>query len=144
MFGLGIALSRENEKIIHALRSPALSLCVFLLPLFAAIVVLFLGTLPFTGMALLWKTGFGVSLLLTLVTLGILFVNGVFQDGTEGPPYRGPLRLLIAASILGLPAMGCLASYAVWLRYEQYGLTPDRFFAFCTRELQLSTASGTR
>ena len=127
-FGVGVALARENERIILALRSIVLSLCRFLLPLLATIAALFLGSLLFTGLRPLWATRIASTLLMGLAGTGILFVNGVVQDRIEGFPYPVALRRFVEASLFMLPVLAALAAYAIALRVGQYGLTPARFW----------------
>lgn len=129
VFSLGMRMGRENDKVIGMLRGILLSLCRFLTPLAALIVVLFSLTLPFTGLEPVWQTGRASTILLCLVAISVFLVNGVFQDGTQSRPYSRGLTLLVEASLVLLPLLTLLAGYSTWLRIEQYGLSPSRFGA---------------
>ena len=86
----------------------------------------FLATLPFTGLAPLWATKRAAALLLTAAAFLIVLANAAYQDGTERPP----AALAWAARIAGvlLAPITALAAYAIWLRIDQYGLTPERVY----------------
>lgn len=129
VFSVGMRMGCENDKIIGLLRGILLSLCRFLTPLAALIVVLFCLTLPFTGLASIWSTGYASQILLGLVAITLFLVNGVFQDGQQPASYPRWLRQLINLSLLCLPVLTALAGYSTWLRLDQYGLSPSRFFA---------------
>lgn len=129
VFSLGMRMGRENDKVIGMLRGILLSLCRFLTPLAALIVVLFSLTLLFTGLEPVWQTGRASTILLCLVAITVFLVNGVFQDGTQSRAYPRTLTLLVEASLVLLPLLTLLAGYSTWLRIEQYGLSPSRFGA---------------
>lgn len=129
VFSLGMRMGRDNERVIGLLRGILLSLCHFLAPLAALIVVLFSLSLPFTGLESIWKTGYATAILLSLVAITVFLVNGVFQDGRQGCPYPRGLRWLVDIGLVCLPVLTALAGYSTWLRLSQYGLSPSRFIA---------------
>ncbi|GAB7530686.1 DUF4153 domain-containing protein [Pseudomonas sp. 3A(2025)] len=129
VFSLGMRMGRDNERVIGMLRGILLSLCHFLAPLAALIVLLFSLSLPFTGLESIWKTGHATAILLSLVAVAVFLVNGVFQDGRQGCPYPRWLRWLVDTSLVCLPVLTVLAGYSTWLRVSQYGLSPSRFIA---------------
>ena len=125
-FAIGIRIGLEREQVIDSLRSILLSLCRVLLPLTVLILVLFLICLPFSGLEPLWKTKKASAILFCLISVHLFFVNGVYQDGRQQLGYLPLLRRLLNASLLGLPILAAIACYSLWLRIEQYGLTPWR------------------
>jgi len=127
VFSLGIRIALVHENIIGALRKIALSLCYFLMPLTAVITILFGASLPFTGLQPIWDTGYSTPILLCLLGANILFINGIFQDGSTSP-YRGGLSRLIELATLSMPVYAIIAIYSVYLRIAQYGVTPNRFY----------------
>jgi len=129
VFSLGMRMGRDNERVIGMLRGILLSLCHFLAPLAALIVLLFSLSLPFTGLESIWKTGHATAILLSLVAVTVFLINGVFQDGRQECPYPRWLRWLVDASLVCLPILTVLAGYSTWLRVSQYGLSPSRFIA---------------
>jgi hypothetical protein len=133
VFGLGLAAGREGARFTDAGRTAALAVFRLLMPLLATILLLFVGTLPFTGLTALWETGYASALLLSLSALVVLFLNAVFEDGERPPPYTPMLRHWVEASVVALPIVGAITAYSIWLRVDQYGLSPDRVYAivFC-------------
>ena len=128
VFGYGVALGREREKIINTLRGITIAVFRTLMPLLALIALLFLVSLPFTGLQPLWDTGHASAVLISLVGLTILFFNGIYQDGTGDPPYDRRVRIGVSAAIVSLPIFTAIAFYALTLRIGQYGLTPSRAY----------------
>ena len=108
-FGLGAAIMRERVKIIITLRSILFSLAKVLLPMVTLIALLFILTLPFTGLAPLWSTGKTSPIILTMLFLIIFFLNAVFQMGAEEPPYPKWLRLPIEIMVLTMPVYTIIA-----------------------------------
>lgn len=129
VFAVGVRMGCESERVIGLLRGILLSLCRFLLPLSALIGVLFTLALPFTGLQAIWETGHSTAILLCLIFTNLLFINGVFQDGSEARGYPRVLRRLVEASVLCMVVLAVLAGYSTYLRIAQYGITPQRFYA---------------
>jgi len=95
----------------------------------ALIALLFVASLPFTGLEALWKTRSATLILMCLIATVVLFVNAVYQDGEAPPPYPRWLRAVVNAALLTLPLYGALGLYALSLRIGQYGWTGERFWA---------------
>jgi hypothetical protein len=128
-FGFGLALGRESEAVIATLRRVTLKFAQILLPFVALVATLFAVTLPFTGLAPLWKTGSATPLCLWLLAFFTLFLNGVVEEGEASPSYPSWLRASLRIAILSMPVYAGIALRGTSLRIEQYGLTPDRVFA---------------
>ncbi|MFC1639240.1 DUF4153 domain-containing protein [Gemmatimonadota bacterium] len=128
VFSYGVALGREWEKITATIRSILFTVLKALMPLLAVIALLFLVSLPFTGLQPLWDTRHASATLLSLIALTILFFNGAFLDGTEAPPYSRWIRHLVEASLVAIPVYAVITFYALYLRIGQYGLTFGRFY----------------
>jgi hypothetical protein len=129
VFGYGVALGRESERVTNTLRVISLAVMRTLMPLLAVIALLFLVSLPFTGLQPLWNTGHASAVLLSLIGLTVLFLNGVYQDGTGEPPYDKRVRVGVEAALLAMPIYAAITFVALGLRIGQYGLTPARFYA---------------
>jgi hypothetical protein len=124
---MAVQLTEARAGLVRGVRTVALVLLAWLLPLMTVIAAGFLATLPFTGLALLWSTKAAAALLLSAAAALIILINAAYQDGIE-PPHlilRWAARL---ASLLLIPIV-VLTAYALWLRIDQYGLTPDRILA---------------
>jgi hypothetical protein len=129
MGGVGVALAKEHAQIITTLRSIATTIFRSLTPLLVVIVLSFLVTLPFTGLAPLWDTKWASSILLALLLLILLFVNAVFQDGEGNCPYGTLLRRGVEVTLAAMPILVGLTIYSMNLRIAQYGFTPERYYA---------------
>ncbi len=119
-----IHVTDVRAGLVRGTRTLVLVLLSWLLPLLALIVAGFLASLPFTGLAPLWKFGHASGLMLTAAALLIVLINAARQDGAQLPP----IVLRVAgslASFLLLP-LAALAGYALSLRVNQYGWTNDR------------------
>lgn len=126
VFAMGVRIGLQRDQVIEALHGILLAICRALLPLTMLIVLLFVTCQPFIGLEPLWRTKRAAAILLALVFAHLCLLNGVFQDGRQSPGYARSLRALVEASLLALPLLAALAGYALWLRVQQYGLTPSR------------------
>lgn len=127
MFAAAVQLTDVRSTLVRGVRTVALTLLAWLLPLMALIAAGFLASLPFTGLEPLWKTRAATALLLTAAAHLIVLINAAYQDGEDAPH----LILKWAARIAGvlLVPIALLAAYGLSLRIGQYGLTPERVFA---------------
>jgi hypothetical protein len=127
MFAAAVQLTDVRANLVRGVRTVALTLLAWLLPLMALIAAAFLLTLPFTGLEPLWKTRSATAILLTADAFLILLTNAAYQDGTETTAvvlkWAGRL-----AGVLLVP-ITVLAGYGLSLRIGQYGLSPDRIIA---------------
>lgn len=129
MAGLGVLIARTQQRPLHIARQLLFAIFRGLLPLVALIALLFLLSLPFTGLAPLWATRSAASILMGLLLLLVLLTNAVYQDGSGGYPYPRALRRLVEAALLAAPAYAALGLYALALRIGQYGWTAERVWA---------------
>lgn len=124
---MAVQLTEARAGLVRGVRTVGMTLLAWLSPLMVVIAGGFLATLPFTGLAPLWGTKAATALLLAAAAALIILVNAAYQDGIE-PPHVIPQWAARAAGLLLIPIV-ILAGYALWLRIDQYGLTPDRVFA---------------
>jgi len=129
VLGFGLVLIRHRIRLVATVQFMCEALIKALLPLAALIVVLFLATLPFTGLQPIWDTGNAALLMMALTLILLFFFNAVLGGNPEQPSYPLPVRLFVFAAIALLPISTLLAAWALWLRIDQYGLTPDRLWA---------------
>lgn len=134
MAGLGILIGRTQHRAIHVARQVVVAIAIGLLPLIACVAVLFVASLPFTGLDALWSTRSATFILMSVIAVSALGLNAVWQDGTQPSPYPAWLRRVIEAGVLTLPVYGAIGLYALGLRIGQYGWTSERVFAvtICT------------
>ncbi|WP_340644290.1 DUF4153 domain-containing protein [Phenylobacterium sp.] len=132
-FALAIHLTDVRASLVRGIRTVALTLLSWLLPVMAVIGAGFLIALPFTGLALLWDTKSAAGILLSAAAALIVLLNAAYQEGEgEGHP---PVALKWAGRITGviIAPLVAIAAYGLILRIGQYGLTPDRIYgAACT------------
>lgn len=109
MAGLGILIGRTRQRAVQVMRQIVFALCTGLVPLLASIALLFILTLPLTGLQPLWQTRAAAAILLCMVFGLVLFTNAVYQDGATPPAYPGWLRRVVEAGLLTLPLYAGLA-----------------------------------
>lgn len=142
LFGFGVLIGRTQHRAIQMIRSVLFAVGRGLLPLLAFIAVIFVLSLPFTGLEALWRTRSAASLLLTLSLLLVVFVNAVYQHDSAQTPYPAWLRRFVEASLLTLTVYAALALYAMGLRIGQYGWTLERFWGLLVALLVAGYALG--
>ncbi|HYG05564.1 MAG TPA: DUF4153 domain-containing protein [Stenotrophomonas sp.] len=126
--GFGILIARTQPRAVQVVRQLLIVASKGLLPLVAFIALIFAVSLPFTGLAPLWKTRSAASVLLSLVALHVILINAVYQDGRGPRPYPTWLRRVVEAGLLTMPLYATLALVAMGLRIGQYGWTAERFW----------------
>jgi len=131
-FGIGVLLFRSRTRVIDSVTQLLHSLIKLLLPLLVILAALFLLALPFTGLQPLWDTGRGTALLLWLLALMLFFVNAVYQDGRQANPYPDALHRVIYLGVCTAPIISALSFYGLFLRWQAYGWTVERCWAFVT------------
>lgn len=128
-FGLGLALLREQRRIVGLLQNVAMLVLGVLAPVLAVGLGLFLIALPFTGLQPLWEATKATTPILLACAVGaLLLVNAVIGNGGDDAPRNRVLRwaaLVLAVAIL--PLVG-IAAIATGLRIGQYGFTPERLW----------------
>lgn len=142
MAGLGILIGRTRQRAIQVARQILFAIFKGLLPLLAFIALLFIASLPFTGLQPLWETRSAAALLVSVVALLVLFLNAVYQDGADRTPYPAWLRRVVQAALAVLPVYALLALVALGLRIGQYGWTADRVWAALASVLATAYAFG--
>ena len=128
--GSGAVLFRSQQSFVLTLKRLLRTMLVALLPLLAVLTIVFLATLPFTGLQPIWDTGHGSALLLWLVALLLFFTNGVIQDEFPFARYPKWINRVLLLALLLAPLYAGLAIYGLMLRVQQYGWTPERLWGF--------------
>lgn len=127
-FSFAINYFQNSEKVADTIASVLQAIIKFVLPLIAVILIGFAVSMLFTGIGSLWEDGPGSLLILWLQALALFFVNTVYMGTQKSSPYSKVLHKLVLTGIAFLPVYSVLASYGLWLRIDQYGLTPSRGF----------------
>ncbi|MEM7278626.1 MAG: DUF4153 domain-containing protein [Pseudomonadota bacterium] len=126
--GFGVILFRRLTHVIDTITRLQQALMKFLLVLLVFVSLLFLGALPFTGLASLWENG-GSTLILWMQALILFFVSAVYQDDPKERPYAPTLHRFIYVGIALLPIYSAIAFYGLSLRIDQHGWSIARCWA---------------
>jgi len=121
-----IHVTDTRATLVRGVRTLALTLLGWLLPVIALIAFAFLISLVFTGLTPLWQTRSATFLLMAAAAVLVIHINAAYQDGD---PERRPPHILRVAGTLAavlLVFIVWIAGYALWLRVAQYGWTVDR------------------
>jgi hypothetical protein len=116
-----VGLVRGMRNVLHLLLS-------WLLPLATMLIIAFLASLPFTGLAPLWRTSHGSQIVLSAAAVLVILVNTAYRDGTPDALPR-VLRWSGSAAALCLPLLVAISAYGLALRIEQRGWTEIRIIA---------------
>jgi len=141
-FALAVQITSERIALVTGARTIALLLLGWLLPVLTLFAVAFLGSLAFTGLTPLWATGHATALLVIAGASLIVLINATYQDGSEEHLPTGVLRLSARVAALTLAPITVIAFYSIWLRVEQYGLTPQRAIGLALIALGTCYAAG--
>ncbi len=139
--GLGVLVARTQHRAMQVARNVLFAIFTGFLPLAAFIAAIFLLSLPFTGLAPLRAAASTASTLALLIAALVLLLNAVVQNGRSSP-YPRPLRWLVDAAMLALPAFAAIALHAVVVRLIEHGWTTDRFWALVAVVMLCVYAAG--
>lgn len=129
-FGGSLGLLRERDAVVRLLQRVVTSVLGVLAPVLGAGLLLFLGSLPFTGLHSLWEaTRSTTPILLGCVIGALILANAVIGNGADEEARSPVLRAGAMALVVAVLPLALLAALATGLRIAQYGLTPDRLWA---------------
>lgn len=123
---LTVILARQNVRLMTAIHKLLTLLATGLLPLVSLLAILFLVTLAFTGLAVISLRVSAALLLIMLALSQLLLTAMVWEPHQPRLRYPAPLRYLIITAVMLMPVYVLIASWALWVRIQQYGWTPDR------------------
>lgn len=126
VFALAVHISDARISLVTGARTIALILLSWLLPVMTLFALAFLVSLAFTGLAPLWATGHATAILSLSGAVLIVLINAAYQDGEEQSSPATILKWSVRLAALALVPITIIAFYSIWLRVEQYGLTPQR------------------
>lgn len=139
-FAAAVHLTDVRPAVVQGVRVVALTLLAWLTPLLAVLAGAFLLALPFTGLQPLWQTKAAATILLSAASMLILLTNATYQDGAQPP--TAVLRWAGRAAGVILVPLVVLAGIGLWLRIQQYGLTPQRILASAWAVIVAAYAAG--
>ncbi|AXE02000.1 DUF4153 domain-containing protein [Salmonella enterica subsp. houtenae] len=129
---LAVILARTQSRLVAAVQKLLTLIATGLLPVVSLLALLFIVTLPFTGLAAISARVSAAGLLSTLTLMLLLLVAIVNEPQKRVLPYPRALRGMISASLCVAPIYMLLAGWALWVRIQQYGWTPDRLYGALT------------
>jgi hypothetical protein len=137
--GAAVGLLRDRQAVLGTLQRVATAILAVLAPILAAGLVLFVLSLPFTGLTPLWnETKATTPILLACVLGAFLLVNATVGNAPDEEP-RGPIlrhgAMALAAVMLPL---ALVAAVSLGKRMGAYGLTPERLWAAMTVAVALA------
>lgn len=140
-FSYAVHVTDVRAGLVRGARTLKLTLESWLLPVMTVFVLVFLAALPVIGLEPLWGTRKATSILLWSAAVLVFLINAAYQDGQTASTavVLRYSRLLAAIALVPLVA---LAGYALMLRVQQYGWTPQRIFAFACLVVACCYAAG--
>ncbi|WP_336285409.1 DUF4153 domain-containing protein [Citrobacter arsenatis] len=123
---LAVVLARTQSRLVVAVQKLLTFIATGLLPLVVLLALMFMLTLPFTGLEAISQRVSAGGLMSTLTLLLLLLMAIVREPQKEALPYPGALRYLIKCSLVVAPIYMLIAGWALWVRIQQYGWTPER------------------
>ena len=125
---LAVVLARTQSRLVTAVQKLLTFIATGLLPLVALLALMFILTLPFTGLEAISQRVSAAGLMSTLTLLLLLLMAIVREPQKEALPYPGALRYLIKCALAVTPIYTLIAGWALWVRIQQYGWTPERVY----------------
>ncbi len=123
-FAVALHLTDIRVGLVQGMRNLLHMLLSWLLPLAVVLIAAFIASLPFTGLAPLWRTSHGSQIVLTAAAVLVILVNTAYRDGEAGAPVV--LRWAGRAASLCLPVLVAISAYGLALRVGQRGWTETR------------------
>jgi len=126
---VSIHITDTRANLVRGVRTLALTLLGWLLPVITGIAFAFLISLMITGLQPLFETRAATFLLMAAAAVLVIHINAVYQDGN---PDQRPHHILRVAGTLAsvlLVFIVAIAGYALSLRIAQYGWTANRITA---------------
>ncbi|EOU7301085.1 DUF4153 domain-containing protein [Citrobacter freundii] len=123
---LAVVLVRTQSRLVTAVQKLLTFIATGLLPLVALLALMFILTLPFTGLEAISQRVSAAGLMSTLTFSLLLLMAMVREPQKEALPYPGALRYLIKCALAVTPIYTLIAGWALWVRIQQYGWTPER------------------
>ncbi|MGN6155545.1 MAG: DUF4153 domain-containing protein [Sphingomicrobium sp.] len=128
-FGASVGLLRERDRLLPMLQRLLRIVLAVLAPPLAVALVLFLASIPFTGLEKFWSSGVPATPLLLVAGAGaILLSNTVFAEDRQSRSTNPVLRWSSLALIAVVLPLAAIAAMSIGARINQYGWTPERIW----------------
>ena len=128
-FGAAVGLLRERDALVGTLQRLVMVVLGVLAPVLALALVLFLASLPFTGLSKLWESSVPATPLMLVAGAGaILLANAVIGNGADDRATNRILRFSALILVMCVLPLALIAAVSLGQRIEQYGWTPERIW----------------
>jgi len=127
VLGLALAVVQEMADVVTPYL--ILRLLRLLVPVVLLVMVVFIAALPVQGLAGLLGGLSVAATLMAMAAAAAVLVTAALDDEDANAPDTALMRRATQALAAVMPVPAALGVYAVWLRVDQYGWTPDRLFA---------------
>ncbi len=128
-FGAAVGMLRERDALLATLQRLVMVVFSVLAPVLAAALVLFLASLPFTGLGGLWESDIPATPLLLVAGAGaILLANAVIGNGKAERSPNAMLQWSAMALVMTVLPLAIVSALSIGLRIGQYGWTPERIW----------------
>lgn len=129
-FGGALGLLREHGQVVRLLQRVVATVLAVLAPVLAVGLILFVLSLPFTGLNALWDaTSATTPILLGCILGALILANAVIGDKPEHERRFPLLKFGAMGLALVVFPLSVIAAIAIGLRIGQYGFTPERLWA---------------
>ncbi|KQV79960.1 hypothetical protein ASD15_17285 [Massilia sp. Root351] len=128
-FACAMHITDVRPAIVRGIRTLLLVLMSWLLPVTVLLLAGFLGSLPFTGLETLWKTGHATIVLLGAAGTLVVLINAAYQNGEVEATVARAVRWSARIGALMLLPLVAIAIHALSLRVGDYGWSADRLIA---------------
>lgn len=142
VFALALRLALGRAGALVAFRQFWLSIQAFFLPLGLLLATAAVVAVAVLGVDDLFATRKAASFLFWLVALVVLFLNAAFQDGTQRWAMPASVARLVPWGWLAMPLLAALGAWALGLRVQQHGWTPERVWGALVAVLALIYTFG--
>ncbi|MBA2466072.1 MAG: DUF4153 domain-containing protein [Sphingomonas sp.] len=128
-FGSAVGLLRERDALLTTLQRLVMVVFSVLAPVLAAALVLFLASLPFTGLGGLWDSDVPATPLLLVAGAGaVLLTNAVIGNGKAERSPSKVLQWAAMALVSTVLPLAIIAALSLGQRIGQHGWTPERIW----------------
>jgi hypothetical protein len=128
-FGAAVGMLRERDALLTTLQRLVMVVFSVLAPVLAAALVLFLASLPFTGLDGLWDSAIPATPLLLVAAAGaVLLTNAVIGNGKAERSPSSVLQWASLALVMTVLPLAIIAAVSIGQRIGQYGWTPERIW----------------
>ena len=129
-FGGSLGVLKQNSKIVSSIQNLVMTVLSILSPLLCFGLIVFLFSLPFTGLHSLWDATRNTSAILITCAFGsVLLSNAILRDDVGQESSNRILRFSALGLALCILPLAIISIISVNIRVSQHGLSPDRIWA---------------